>query len=105
MHNEHCFLSPSPSKGNPGDIITKNQSRGSEQLSKFIDVNTFIFVLLELDPGMSQHINGVLGIHILTTHNKERKLYAMLYVLDIFIMVFITYVAQLFSQKPSNTCT
>ena len=53
-----------PCKGNPCDLLTEDKARGHEQLGKVLDLDSLLFVSLELDTGRCEHVDGVLGIHV-----------------------------------------
>ena len=55
-----------PGEGDPADLFSENQPRGGQQLGKVGHLDPFLFVPLELDPGLRQHVDGVLRIHVLT---------------------------------------
>jgi len=53
-------------EGNPFDLIQKYESRADQQLSKVVDVDSVILVLLKVDARLCQEIDRVLSIHIIT---------------------------------------
>lgn len=55
-----------PVEGNPFDLIQKYESRADQQLSKVVDVDSVILVLLKVDARLCQEIDRVLSIHIIT---------------------------------------
>ena len=62
-----------PGEGDPADLLTEHQTRRRQQLSKVIDIDSLLLVPLELNAGLRQHVDGVLGIHILPGGEEERE--------------------------------
>ena len=62
-------------EGQPLDALTEHHPGGHQQLGEVQRVDALILVLLELNAGRGQELDGVLGIHVLSgdrTHGRER---------------------------------
>lgn len=56
---------PIPMKRDPLDFVQKYETRADQELTKVVNVNSIVFMLLKVDARLCQEVNRVLSVHVL----------------------------------------
>ena len=79
---------------NPLDIFGEDNPRGHEEFGEVVDLDSVFLVTTELNAALRQHINGVLGVHVVTErhtmHCRARRTARHLCVSDVTCIVMYT---------------
>ena len=59
-----------PVEGQPLDVFTQHEARGHQQLGEVQRVDAVLLVLLELEAGVLEQVDGVLGVHVLPRETR-----------------------------------
>lgn len=62
-----------PVEGEPLDVLAQNQTRRHEELGEVQRVDSFLFMLFELQTRVLEQVYGVLGVHVFTAHIRGHQ--------------------------------
>ena len=66
-----AFIKYRPMERDPLDIIVEHDPRGHQDLGETVNVDTVLFVSLELYTAFLEHVYGVLCVHVITAYEER----------------------------------